>query len=140
MAMANIIKIKDVLRQLANEVDNDVLPFEEFTREFSSEFSKRARKVEKRDSERTELPPIPVEVLPLDADFEPCGAKFAAIIRNISQRGIGLMFGKDVKCEYLELLVSTPSGTQLKTVIQIRHCTENGILIGCSAMTELQLQ
>ena len=140
MALANIIKIKDVLRQMASEVDNDVLPFEEFTREFDREFSKRARKTENRESERTELPPIPAEVLPLDADFEPCAPKFAVIVRNISKHGIGLMFGKEVTCKYLELLVGTPSGKQLKTVIEVKHCTENGIMIGCSTMTQLRMQ
>ena len=140
MALADIIKFKDVLRQLAGDEDNGVLPFEEFTREFSSEFSKRPRKTERRDSERTELPPIPAEVQPLDDDFEACGPKFAVIVRNISARGIGLMFGKPVQCKYLELLVGTPSGKQLKTVIEVKHCIENGIMIGCSSMTQPRLQ
>ena len=139
MALANIIKIRDVLRQMAGAADN-VLPFEEFTREFSSEFTKRTREIENRESERVELQPIPAEALPLDDDCEPCGPKFAVIVRNISERGIGLMFGKEVQCKYLELLVGTPSGKQLKTVVELMHCSEKGIMIGCSSMTQLRLQ
>ena len=139
MPAANIIKIRDVFRQLASELGNDTLPFEEFTCAFAKEFSKRARKTENRDSDRTELPPIPAEVQPLDHDFEPEGTPFAVIVRNISSRGIGLMFGEDTQCKYLQLQVDTPSGKKLKTVIEVKHCTENGIMIGGSAVTELRL-
>ena len=139
MALANIVKIKDLFRELANELENDTLPFDKFTREFAMAFSKRARKVENRNSDRTELPPIPAEVQPLDHNFEPQGTPFSVIVRNISSRGIGLMFGEDTQCNYLQLQVDTPSGKNLKTVIEVKHCTENGTMIGGSALTELRL-
>ena len=65
------------------------------------------------------------------------GPAFAAIVRSISAKGIGLMFGKPVTTKYLQVQVSTPEGGHLKTVIEVKHCTENGIMIGGASTTEL---
>lgn len=138
-AATNIIKIKDAMRRLAYGVANDFLPFEQFSREFTEAFSKRPRKVEHRNSDRIELPPIPAEVQPLGDDLEPNGDAFFVMVRNISPGGIGLMFGEDTPCRYLQLQVDLPSGKKLRTVIEVKHCTAAGIMIGGSQITELQL-
>ena len=139
MPLANIIKVKDAYRRWANEVEDDTLSFEDFKSEFSKAFSKGARKVENRESDRTELPPIPAEVQPLSCDLEPEGKPFFVMVRNISEGGIGLMFGEETTCRYLQLQLDTPSGRSLKTVIEVKHCTANGVMIGGSAVTELRL-
>ena len=80
-----------------------------------------------------------VSLQPLDDDLVPIGEPFFAMIRNISVGGIGLMFAKETECKYLQLKVETPAGEHLKTVIEIKHCTANGIMIGCSEISDLKL-
>lgn len=134
--MTNIIKIRDVLNQLTPQAPRDAMTFEDFTRQFCQNLAK-PRKHERRGQERVELPPVPVEVQPLNDEFEPEGSPFAAIVRSISAKGMGLMFGKPVQTKYLQVLVNTPGRDELKTVIELKHCTEDGIMIGGASMTEL---
>ena len=134
--MTNIIKIRDVLKQLTPQVPDDAMAFEDFTRQFCQDLAK-PRKHERRERERVELPPVPAEVQPLNDAFEPEGAPFAAIVRSISAKGMGLMFGKPVHSKYLQVVVSASGRDQLKTVIELKHCTEAGIMIGGASTTEL---
>lgn len=137
MALPNVIRIRDVLKQFAPQ-RNDALTFEEFTTALCDEFSGQ-RSDEKRGLERVELPPIPAEVQPLGNDLESEGEPFAVILRNISARGIGLMFGKPVDRQFLEIRVSLPNRPELKTIIEVTHCTENGFMIGGTSLTDLEV-
>ena len=134
----NIIRIKDVYQQWGNKSRAGNMTFNEFTDAFSEEFTERPRSSEDRQAERTELPPIPAEVQPLDDNFEPLGKPFFAMVRNISTSGIGLMFGEQVSSKYLQLQIDRPSGGQLSTVVEVKHCTADGVMIGGNALTELR--
>ena len=138
MGIASIIKFEDILRGKGHELPSGALPFQEFAQQFLREFSK-FKGSEKREAARKELAPIPADVQPLDDALQPDGQPFFAIVRNISSDGMGLMFGKDVHSKYLEIQISTPSGGKIKTVIEVKHCTEKGMMIGGTSLTELRL-
>ncbi len=138
MGIAHIIKFEDILRRKGRELPSGALPFQDFAQQFLREFS-QFKGSEKREAARKELQPIPADVQPLDDALQPDGPPFFAIVRNISPHGMGLMFGTDVHCKYLEIQISTPSGGNLKTVIEVKHCTEEGMMIGGSSLTELRL-
>ena len=120
--------MKNVLRQLVVRKD-DALAFEDFRLELEAN-CQRTFKTELRQFERVELPPIPVEVQPMADNLQPSGQPFAAILRNISESGIGIMFGKDVSARFVEISVPISSDREIKTLLEVEHSTENGMLIG----------
>ncbi len=85
---------------------------------------------EERRHKRTEVPPIPVTVQPLDEKLEAAGSPFPAVLRNITEAGIGLSFGEHVDSKFIQIEGWLPSGRMFKSVIRVRHCTPAGVIIG----------
>ena len=102
---------------------------EEFVAELRHEVS-AYRGPECRKEKRAETPPIPVVVSPLNEAMEPDGKPFSAVLRNLSDGGIGLSFGERVEAEYIEITGVLHSGRIFTTVIHVRHCTPAGVMIG----------
>jgi hypothetical protein len=85
---------------------------------------------EERRHKRNETPPIPVIVQPLDENLEPAGSAFQAVLRNITEAGIGLSFGEHVHGNFIRIEGKLPSGKKFKSIIRVRHCTPAGVIIG----------
>ena len=105
--------------------------FREFVAKLCEEFTTYSGP-EQRADERRETPPIPVLVQPLDDQYEPEGESFVAVIRNVCNSGIGLMYGDNIDAKYIEIQTVAPSGAVLKCVMEVRHCTAAGVMIGAS--------
>ena len=108
----------------ASELSND-----EFVRLLTTEYTAWPGP-ERRQLPREETPPIPVEVQPLNDAFQPIGPSFYAVVRNISESGLGLMYCDDVCCRFAEVQAVLPSGAILRTVLEIKHCIGAGVMLG----------
>ncbi len=82
------------------------------------------------DSDRREanryLLPIRVDVQPVDSGFNPCGESYPVVARDISASGIGIRDTRKVTSKYLAMLVTAPSGEQMKMLTKVVRCNQSG--------------
>lgn len=79
-----------------------------------------------RRDEKRYLLPLRVDVQPVDSDFNPCGESYPVVARDISASGIGIRDTRQVKSQYLAMLVTTPSGEQMKMLTKVVRCSQSG--------------
>lgn len=63
---------------------------------------------------------VPIRVQPLDDFFRPTGVSFAAVTRDLSAAGIGVLYTKPVKSKYIEITVDFPPDHKILTVEVLR--------------------
>ena len=78
-----------------------------------------------RRSERRHLMAVPVLVQPVDAQFNRTGAPFAAVTRDISLRGVGLVHVEPIDPQLLALRMHL-AGEEVKLVVEALWCRALG--------------
>lgn len=78
-----------------------------------------------RRSERRHLMAVPVLVQPVDAQFNATGAPFAAVTRDISQTGVGLVHEEPIDPQLLALRMCL-AGEEVKLVVEVLWCRAFG--------------
>ena len=69
---------------------------------------------------------IPVSAQPLDANFRPTGDVFAAVTKDISTGGIGVIHSEQIVARYLQIEIATQDGEEMSLLAQVKHCTPYG--------------
>ena len=64
--------------------------------------------------------------LPLDDDFQPRGAGFAAITGDLSTAGLRLFSTRAVTTEFLAVELTPPAGQSIQVVLQVLRCKAVG--------------
>jgi hypothetical protein len=69
---------------------------------------------------------MPVQVTPLDAEFEPVGEPYQVVSRDISVGGICLYGPQATNHRYLQLEIKGPSQERLKVLMEVLRCRQAG--------------
>ncbi len=78
-----------------------------------------------RRSEGRFLMAVPALVQPLTEDFEPIGEPFSVVTRDISQKGVGLVYSMRVDHRLLALRL-TLADEEVNVAVRVRWCQELG--------------
>ncbi|MHC4402874.1 MAG: PilZ domain-containing protein [Planctomycetota bacterium] len=92
-----------------------------------------------RRSERRHLVAVPVLVQPVDAEFNATGAPFAAVTRDISLTGVGLVHGEPIDPQLLALRMCLAE-EEVKLVVEVLSCRALGPYhyVGCKPVSKLE--
>lgn len=79
-----------------------------------------------RRTERRFRVTLPVSAVPIDASLRPIGETFTAVSRNISTRGIALLYTRHVEAQFLALRIKLKDQDPVQAAMEVLRCRRVG--------------